>query len=85
MNGDEIRRLREARGWTQADLAREVGVGHRTIGNWERGETVPKNRTGKLEQVLRDELRAPAEADPIRAFTDLALLSELMRRAVERP
>lgn len=55
MNGAEIRAARERRGWTQAELASAVGVGSRTVGAWERGETVPKNRMGKLRQIFEAE------------------------------
>jgi len=50
--GRRIRRARERKGWTQRQLAAEVGVGSRTVGGWERGETVPLNRMGRLEEVL---------------------------------
>jgi transcriptional regulator with XRE-family HTH domain len=50
--GRRIKAARERRGWTQAQLGLEVGVGARTVGGWERGETTPMNRMGKLEEVL---------------------------------
>jgi transcriptional regulator with XRE-family HTH domain len=37
-----IRQLREARGWTQLDLAYRVGVTPATVYNWERGRYEPK-------------------------------------------
>lgn len=79
MDGTQIRSAREARGWTQEQLAARIGVGGRTVGNWERGETVPKNRMGKLREVLGE----PTD-DPIRAASDVALLAELLRRASAR-
>jgi transcriptional regulator with XRE-family HTH domain len=81
VDGDQIRARREARGWTQQQLAQEIGVGQRTVGNWERGETIPKNRLGRLRAVLDDE---PDSGDPLRSATDVALLSELLRRAAGR-
>lgn len=50
--GQRIRKARERREWTQQQLALAVGVGSRTVGGWERGETVPLNRIGKLEEIL---------------------------------
>jgi transcriptional regulator with XRE-family HTH domain len=51
--GRRIRAGRERRQWTQEQLAEAVGVKSlRTIGSWERGETVPQNRIGALEFVL---------------------------------
>jgi transcriptional regulator with XRE-family HTH domain len=81
MDGLQIRRAREARGWTQEELAQHLGVGHRTVGNWERGATIPKNRAGMLEALFADET---AEADAIRAASDAELLAELMRRTAAR-
>jgi transcriptional regulator with XRE-family HTH domain len=37
-----IRELREERGWTQLELAIEVGVTPATVYNWERGRYEPK-------------------------------------------
>lgn len=39
-------------GLLQSELATLVGTSNRTVGNWERGETSPRNRLGKLEDVL---------------------------------
>lgn len=82
MDGDEIRRLREARGLTQQQLAQTIGVGMRTVGNWERGETIPRNRLGMLRDFFG--LDAAASDDPIRTASEVTLLAELMRRAAAR-
>ena len=50
--GRRIKAARERKGWTQAHLATLMDVTHKTVGNWERGETVPQNRLGRLEEVL---------------------------------
>lgn len=34
-----VQRVREKKGWTQKDLARECGVSFRTVENWEQGRT----------------------------------------------
>ena len=82
MDGDEIRRLREARGMTQEQLAQALHVGPRTIGNWERQKTLPKNRAGMLRQFFG--LDVQESDDPIRGASDVELLSELLRRAISR-
>jgi transcriptional regulator with XRE-family HTH domain len=85
MRGDLIRRAREARGWTQEELATAVGVGPRTIGNWERGATIPRNRAGKLHAIFGDEISDDSSpASPLAHLSDLDLLAELVRRAVDR-
>lgn len=37
---------------TQGQLAEELGVSKRSIGSWERGETIPRNRIAALADVL---------------------------------
>ena len=83
MDGRQIRAARERMGWTQADLAAAVGVGMRTVGNWERGDTVPKNRMAKLQHLFGIPTSEDLP-DPLRGYSELALLSELSRRAIER-
>jgi transcriptional regulator with XRE-family HTH domain len=50
--GTRIRRARERRHWYQADLARAIGVNVKTVGNWERGQTIPRSRIGAIEDTL---------------------------------
>jgi len=50
--GKRIKAARERRKWNQEELAAAVGVSARTVGNWERGATVPKNRLGALADIL---------------------------------
>lgn len=83
MDGAQIRRQRERRGLTQEQLAQAIGVGPRTIGNWERGAVAPLNKMGAIEAffgVAQDD----ESADPLRAASEVALIAELMRRATER-
>lgn len=82
LTGEEIRHLREARQMTQEQLAKAMGVGVRTIGNWERGEHVPQNRMGRLREFFSVE--DPDPSDPLRRASDVVLISELLRRAVLR-
>lgn len=50
--GLAIRRARERKRWTQKQLAEAVGASARSVGNWELGHRVPRNRLGALEDVL---------------------------------
>lgn len=75
---------------TQQELAAAIGVGSRTVSNWERGETVPKNRMGMLRKFFG--IPAGAEnggnGEP-RSDADLLaeasqIIAELSRRALRR-
>lgn len=66
---------------TQMDLATAIGVGPRTVSNWERGETIPRNRLGMLREFFG--VTNGDTDDPLRAASTVALLSELLRRASE--
>lgn len=52
ISADDIRDGRERKGMTQAQLADAVGVSMRTVGSWERGQSVPRNRAALLADVL---------------------------------
>ena len=51
MLGEEIKKQREKRGWSQQKLGEKLGVSYATIQQWEKGQTAPK-RT-RLAQVCR--------------------------------
>jgi len=59
-----IRELREARGWTQLEVAIRLGVTPLTVGNWERNVTEPRasqfRGLARLYGVSMDELLIPA-------------------------
>lgn len=69
---DILRRERVLRGWSQADVAEQIGSNSKTVGRWERGLTFPSpylcqqlsKLYGKTPQELglvRGESRSPAE------------------------
>ena len=73
--GTRIKRARERHGWSQQQLADAVGKGVRSVGRWERGETVPKSAIGALEHVLGEDFTSngtrlvqPDMADPAEAL-----------------
>lgn len=52
ISGDQIKEAREQHRMTQQELADAVGVSLRTVGSWERGEAVPRNRLSTVREVL---------------------------------
>lgn len=52
ITGEQIKEGRERLHLTQQELATQVGVSMRTVGNWERGESVPRSRMGAIRQAL---------------------------------
>jgi transcriptional regulator with XRE-family HTH domain len=57
MLGSELKRWREARGWQQSDLMKELEVSSRqTITNWESSEQLP--RLVELAVIALDQVEA---------------------------
>jgi DNA-binding transcriptional regulator YiaG len=52
ISAEEIKNGRERIGMTQKQLADAVGVSLRTVGSWERGESVPRNRAAMVAEIL---------------------------------
>ena len=51
--GVRIREARKSRGFTQKELAEQIGVHQTTVGEWERGEKrIPEERIDQIAQVL---------------------------------
>ena len=48
MNGQEVRAIRDKLGFTQEQLAREVGVHKNTVARWERNELAIRESTARL-------------------------------------
>ncbi len=47
-----LRQLREARGWSQLDLALRLGVSQNAVSNWERGVAVPSEANWRRLALL---------------------------------
>jgi transcriptional regulator with XRE-family HTH domain len=55
MNAGELRKLRKKLGWSQAQLAREVGVAANSVARWERGEMAISEPAARLIQRIADD------------------------------
>ena len=52
--GEKLKDLRTQKGWSQEELAKQMGVTRRTIGGYEAGTTYPRTRDmyAKLAEML---------------------------------
>ena len=49
---EELKKLRQKQGWSQEDLARNLGVSFATVNRWENGKTKPSRLAQeKIKQV----------------------------------
>lgn len=80
-SGADLKRERQARRLSQAELAAILKVGARTVGRWESGEELPASALPAIERFLAGE---PNTAPTIDAATDAELLIELLARAEGR-
>jgi putative transcriptional regulator len=64
---NKIRQCRDIKGWTQEQLARNLGVSLNTVQRWESGKTRPSPLAiEKLQEILEDVL----EGDQLRMFLE---------------
>ncbi|PSS43621.1 hypothetical protein C6401_10840 [Arthrobacter woluwensis] len=86
ISGEEIRAARERAGLTQTELANQLGVSLRSVGNWERGEHPPRNREAAIRAILAGFMDDSPRAAPVRIehVSDMELIAELARRLAQR-
>jgi DNA-binding XRE family transcriptional regulator len=53
-SGDQVRALREFAGWSQQDLADQLGMRQQTISEWETGKYHPRRSTGVLLEFIAE-------------------------------
>jgi len=76
--GDRIRSEREARGMSQSDLARGVGISQAAIAKIESGETTKSKWLPEIMRLLNIPVGSQPEAPAEEASTDLALQRQSM-------
>lgn len=91
MTADRIKALREARGWTQAELARRMNMTRNGINSWEQGFSMPSPPSlvdlARLFSVSTDYLLGVENYSAVNVTglneEDVALLAQLADRLRE--
>lgn len=91
MTADRIKALREARGWTQAELARKMNMTRNGINSWEQGLSMPSPPSladlARLFSVSTDYLLGIEKHNTVNVTglddNDVALLARLADRLRE--
>lgn len=50
--GEKIREVRQAKGWSQQELADKVGCRMQTVSEWETGKYLPQNAYQKILSLI---------------------------------
>lgn len=93
MTADRIRALREARGWTQAELARRLNITRNGVNSWEQGLSMPSPAClvdlAKLFSVSTDYLLGVERLEAVNVTgldeKDVAILAQLADRLERKP
>ena len=88
MMSEKVKDLRQARGWTQAELARRMGITRNGINSWEQGLSMPSPSSlvelAKIFSVSNDYLLGVERLSTINVTgldeSEIALLAELADR-----
>lgn len=91
MTAERIKVLREARGWTQAELARRLSITRNGVNSWEQGLSMPSPAClvdlAKLFSISTDYLLGVERLDAVNVTglneEDIALLAQLADRLRE--
>ena len=91
MTADRIKALREARGWTQAELARRMNITRNGVNSWEQGLSMPSPAClvdlAKLFSVSTDYLLGVERLETVNVTgldeKDVAMLAQLAERLRE--
>lgn len=88
MIAERIKELRQARGWTQADLARRLSITRNGVNSWEQGLSMPSPASlvdlARLFSVSTDYLLGVERLNTVNVAgldeRDVAILAELADR-----
>jgi DNA-binding XRE family transcriptional regulator len=62
-SADEIKSLREHTGWSQQELAQQLGVRQQTVSDWELGIHASRRSMGKLLQMIAETVGYPYQTN----------------------
>ena len=91
MTAERIKALREARGWTQAELARRINITRNGVNSWEQGLSMPSPAClvdlSKVFSVSTDYLLGGERLETVNVTgldeKDVAMLAQLADRLRE--
>lgn len=91
MTAERIKALREARGWTQAELARRMSITRNGVNSWEQGLSMPSTTClvdlAKVFSVSTDYLLGVERLETVNVTgldeKDVAMLAQLADRLRE--
>lgn len=91
MTAERIKALREARGWTQAELARRINITRNGVNSWEQGLSMPSPAClvdlSKVFSVSTDYLLGVERLETVNVTgldeKDVAMLAQLADRLRE--
>ena len=91
MTAERIKALREARGWTQAELARRINITRNGVNSWEQGLSMPSPAClvdlSKVFSVSTDYLLGVERLETVNVTgldeKDVAMLAQLADRLGE--
>ena len=91
MTAERIKALREARGWTQAELARRINITRNGVNSWEQGLSMPSPAClvdlSKVFSVSTDYLLGVERLETVNVTgldeKDVAMLAQLADRQRE--
>lgn len=92
MTAERIKALREARGWTQAELARRINITRNGVNSWEQGLSMPSPAClvdlSKVFSVSTDYLLGVERLETVNVTgldeKDVAMLAQLADRLREK-
>lgn len=92
MTAERIKALREARGWTQAELARRMNITRNGVNSWEQGLSMPSPAClvdlARLFSVSTDYLLGVERLETVNVTgldeKDVAMLAQLADRLREK-